>query len=101
MRWMVSRGWHGWALVLIVVVVFDVFAATLGGESMTDAMRRWFGHGIGRWFVLALLVYLVAHLTVLPWRYDPLDRAYVWLRGKTHQPPEVVELPQHLPGGQG
>jgi hypothetical protein len=99
-RWFVSRGWHGWLLVLAVVVAFDVAAATLGGESMTDAARRWFQHGVGRWFVLAFMVYLAAHLTVLPWRVDPLDRAYVWLRTKT-RPAPVVEHHEHLQGGKG
>ena len=53
MRWLVSKGWHGWALLLALVVAFDVAAAVWGGESMTDAARRWFNHGIGRWFVAA------------------------------------------------
>src|SRR4029077_5573055 len=76
MRWMVSKGWHGWALLLALIVAFDVAAAVWGGESMTDAARRWFNHGIGRWFVLVGIVYLAIHLTVLPQRIDPLDRSY-------------------------
>jgi len=80
LRWLVSKGWHGWALLLGVVVAFDVASAFWGGESMTDAARRWFNHGIGRWFVLVGIVYLAIHLTVLPYRVDPLDRGYEWLQ---------------------
>ena len=63
------------ALLLAMVVAFDVAAAVWGGESMTDAARRWFNHGIGRWFVLIGIVYLAIHLTVLPYRMDPLDKS--------------------------
>jgi hypothetical protein len=80
MRWLVSKGWHGWVLLLALVVAFDAAAAIWGGESMTDAARRWFNHGIGRWFVLIGIVYLAVHLTVLPYRIDPLDRSYEWLQ---------------------
>jgi hypothetical protein len=81
-RWFVSRGWHGWVLLLALVAAFDVAAAHWGGESMTDAARRWFNHSIGRWFVVVLIVYVAIHLTVLPYRFDPLDRSYEWLQRK-------------------
>jgi hypothetical protein len=97
---MVSRGWHGWVLVLVLVVLFDVFAATMGGESMTDAARRWYHHGVARWFVLALLLYLAAHLTGLSGTKDPLDRTYAWLRDKT-TPTPTQPLPGEYPAGKG
>jgi hypothetical protein len=87
-------------LVLGVVIVFDVAAALLGGESMTDTARRWFHHGVARWFVLGLIVYLAAHLTVLPWRVDPLDRAYAWLQEKRTRP-YVNPHPGEYPHGKG
>jgi hypothetical protein len=80
MRWLVSRGWHGWAMLLGLVIAFDIAAARWGGESMTDAARRWFNHGVGRWLIVAGIVFLAVHLTVLPYRYDPLDRGYTWLQ---------------------
>jgi len=79
---LVSRGWHGWLLVALVVVVFDVGAAMLGGEAMTDAARRWYHDSIGRWAVGAVVVFLALHLTVLPRRFDPLDRAYTRIRAR-------------------
>jgi hypothetical protein len=100
MRWFVSKGWHGWALLLALVVAFDVAAAVWGGESMTDAARRWFNHGIGRWFVLVGIVYLAIHLTVLPYRMDPLDKSYEWLQRKFGPTANYVNPPtdQYPPG---
>jgi hypothetical protein len=100
MRWLVSRGWHGWVLVLLVVVVFDVLAAMYGGEAMTDSVRRWFNHGMLRWLVLAVMAFLVIHLTVISPRVDPLDRAYRWIRQKTTKP-FVTPPPHDAPGAQG
>jgi hypothetical protein len=100
MRWLVSRGWHGWVLVLVVVLAFDVLAAMYGGEPMTDAVRRWFHHGILRWFILAVMAFLVIHLTVMPSRVDPLDRAFRWVRQKTTKP-YAPPPPHDAPGAQG
>jgi hypothetical protein len=93
-QWFVSKGWHGWALVLLVVVAFDAAAAYYGGESMTDAARRWFGHGVGRWLVVGGLVYLAVHLTVLPYRADPLDRAYEWFQRRVQNTEPFVNPPR-------
>jgi len=102
MRWLVSRGWHGWVILLAFIVAFDVGAALWGGESMTYAARRWFAHGIGRWFVLVAIVYLAIHLTVLPERMDPLDRSNQWLQRKYGNNPTYVNPPiEHAPGGKG
>ena len=102
MRWLVSKGWHGWALLLTLVVAFDVAAAIWGGESMTDAARRWFNHGIGRWFLVLVIVYLAVHLTVLPYRIDPLDRSYEWLQRKFGPNTNFVNPPtDHYPPGNG
>jgi hypothetical protein len=100
-RWLVSRGWHGWALLIAVVVAFDVAAAFYGGESMTDAARRWFNHGIGRWFLLLGIAYLAIHLTVMSDRIDPLDRSYQWLQRKFGPDNTYVNPPtdQYPPGG--
>jgi hypothetical protein len=83
MRWFVSRGWHGWVLVLVVVLLFDAAAAVLGGEPMTASVRRWFSHGTAKWVVMAVIAYLAIHLTVMPQRMDPLDRTFVWIRERT------------------
>jgi hypothetical protein len=103
MKWFVSRGWHGWALVAVVVIAFDVGAAVWGGEPMTNAARRWFNDSIGRWLVGALAVFLVAHLTVLPRRIDPLDRAYAALRRHTEKPRLEMPSPEFVRehGGDG
>jgi hypothetical protein len=101
MRWLVSRGWHGWVLVLVVVLAFDIAAAIYGGEPMTASVRRWFNHGIGRWFVIAVITYLVIHLTVMPTRVDPLDRTFAWIREKTVRPTVTPPPPRDAPGAQG
>lgn len=81
-----SRGWHGWALLAILVLVFDVAATALGGETMTSALRRWLRHTPAAWLAVPLFVYLIAHMTIMPLRFDPLQRTYTWLYNKTHQP---------------
>ena len=102
LRWFVSRGWHGWVVVAIFVVAFDVAAAALGGETMTDATRRWFHRTPGQWFVVPVMVYLVVHLTVMPWRFDPLDRTFVWLRRTFAPVSRPVEHPVgKYPDGKG
>lgn len=103
-RWFVSKGWHGWVLLAVVVVAFDVAASMLGGETMTDSVRRWFHQRPTQWIVVPVILYLVVHLTVIPWRFDPLDRTYVWLRRTTSStPPPTSEHDgvDHYPGGQG
>jgi hypothetical protein len=101
MRWFVSKGWHGWALVLGLVIAFDLAAVRWGGEAMTDAARRWFNHGIGRWLIVVGIVYLAIHLTVLPYRYDPLHRGYAWLEKRfgptaNYEQPPMEEYPPGL-----
>src|SRR5262245_5915048 len=100
MRWFVSKGWHGWVLLLVLVVAFDVLAIRYGGESMTDTARRWFHHGFGRVLVLGLIVFLALHLTVLPARYDPLFKAYRWIE-RRYGPHTHFVNPVHddTPGG--
>ena len=100
MRWFVSKGWHGWAVVLVVVVVFDLLAVRFGGESMTDAARRWFQHGVARWFVIGGVVFLALHLTVLPARYDPLARGYLWFENRYGPNANYVNPPpENFPAG--
>ena len=86
LRWLVSRGWHGWALLAGFVIAFDLAATALNGETMTVSVRRWFRHAPAAWIVVPVLVYLVAHLTVMPLRYDPLDRTYAWLHKRINHP---------------
>jgi hypothetical protein len=103
MRWLVSRGWHGWALLAILVIAFDVAAAALGGEPMTNSVRRWLRHAPAAWVAVPLLVFLLAHMTVMPARYDPLERTYTWLYKRTHQPHRTtpVEPPPATDGHPG
>jgi hypothetical protein len=101
-RWFVSKGWHGWVALLVLVVAFDLTATALGGETMTDSVRRWFHHRPTQWIVVPVMLYLVVHLTVIPWRFDPLDRTYVWLRNRVHTRQPVTQQPSdHYQGGQG
>jgi hypothetical protein len=81
---LVSRGWHGWALLAGFVIAFDLAATALDGETMTVSVRRWFRHAPAVWILVPVLVYVVAHLTVMPLRYDPLDRTYAWLHKRIH-----------------
>ncbi|MBV8951623.1 MAG: hypothetical protein JOZ99_12165 [Actinobacteria bacterium] len=106
MRWLVSRGWHGWALLAILVIVFDVAATASGGETMTATLRRWLRHAPASWIAIPLFLYLIAHMTIIPLRYDPLQRTYTWLYNKTHQPappppPEPTSSPVEVPPGNG
>jgi hypothetical protein len=102
MRWLVSKGWHGWLIVVALVVTFDVLAARYGGESMTDAARRWFQNGIARWFVLAAIIFVAVHITVLPERADPLVRGYEWLQRRFGPTSDYVNPPtDQFPPGSG
>ena len=96
LRWLVSRGWHGWVLLLGVVLAFDITAALLGGEPMTDSVRRAFHQPFARWVVIATIAFLVLHLTVLPSRIDPLDRAYMWVRERRDKPHFDMPTPKFV-----
>jgi hypothetical protein len=87
-------------LVLVLVVAFDLLAVRLGGESMTDAARRWFQHGFARWLVIGGIVFLAIHLTVLPNRYDPLHRTYQWFENRYGPNANYVNPPaENFPSG--
>jgi hypothetical protein len=72
------RGRYGWALVLLLVVSWDLVAALTNGESLTWTFRRAVAQTAWRWPMLVLVILLVIHL-FLPehlTKYDPLDRLY-------------------------
>ena len=101
LRWLVSRGWRGWALLAILVIGFDVAAAALGGETMTNSVGRWFRQPSTAWIVVPLVLYLVAHLTVMPLRYDPLDRSYAFLRKRVNHPTAPAPAREPVNSGHG
>ncbi len=68
----------------VFVIAFDVLAAALGGQTMTATARRWFRQTPAVWIVVPVVLYLLAHMTVMPLRYDPLDRTYAWIHEKVN-----------------
>jgi hypothetical protein len=72
------KGRYGWALLLLVIVSWDLAAALTNAETLTFTFRRAVAQTAWRWPALLLIILLVVHLFLPPrlQRYDPLDRLF-------------------------
>jgi hypothetical protein len=83
-------------LLLLVVVVWDLFAALTNGESLTYVFRRGVAETWWRWPVLLLIILLLVHLFLPPdlRKHDPIDRLYQRMNPAYSMPPEPDEPEQ-------
>jgi hypothetical protein len=90
------KGGYGWALVLLVIVSWDLAAALTNSETLTFTFRRAVSQTAWRWPVLVLIALLVVHLFLPPrlQRYDPLDRLFQRI-----DPVEEPKKPPNVPPG--
>ena len=73
------KGRYGWAVVLLVIVSWDLVAALTNGETLTWTFRRAISQTAWRWPVMVLVLLIVVHLFLpddFAAKYDPLDRLY-------------------------
>ncbi|MDQ1435184.1 MAG: hypothetical protein QOF59_2000 [Actinomycetota bacterium] len=94
----VVRGRYGWALLLLVIVSWDLAAALTNGETLTFTFRRAVSQTAWRWPVLVLIALLVVHLFLpdhIAEKYDPLDRLYNRIDPAVHtkKPPKRPATP--------
>jgi hypothetical protein len=82
MRQLFAHGWHGWVLVIAVMVAWDIGAIWAKGETITAWTRNAGTHPLGRWLLFAVFGYVLVHLLIPgTWpTYDPLDRLYALIR---------------------
>jgi hypothetical protein len=86
------KGRYGWALLLLVIVSWDIAAALTNSETLTYTFRRAVSQTWWRWPVLVVIMLLVVHLFLpehIAEKYDPLDRLF--------QRIDPVKEPKQLP----
>ncbi|MCU1465521.1 MAG: hypothetical protein JWM72_1449 [Actinomycetia bacterium] len=93
------KGRHGWALLLLVIVSWDLAAALTNSETLTFTFRCAVSQTAWRWPVLALIALLVVHLFLPPrmQRYDPLDRLFQRI-DPVAEPKRPPNVPPGTPG---
>jgi hypothetical protein len=93
------KGRYGWALVLVVIVSWDLVAALTNSETLTWTFRRAVSQTAWRWPVMVLVLLIVVHLFLpddFAAKYDPLDRLYQHV-DPVHQPKQQKPSPKRPP----
>ncbi len=68
-------GTKAWIGLTGYVAAYDLWAAASGNETLSSAFYRAFRHPVRKFPLIALWIYLTAHLFhLMPDRFDPLRR---------------------------
>jgi hypothetical protein len=83
-----QHGWHGWLIVIAVMIAWDVGAGLTNGQTLTAWTRRAATQPLTRWVLAITFALLFLHFLLPGARFDPLDRLFSAVqRGPRTRPP--------------
>jgi hypothetical protein len=88
MKTFFQHGWHGWLIVIAVMIAWDVGAALTNGQTLTAWTRAAATQPLTRWVLGIAFGLLFLHFVLPGARFDPLDRFFSAVQhGSRTRPP--------------